>query len=467
MPITHATQSAVTDAEVEGEIGPSEWNEAHTLPAHDELSGLSDDDHPQYLKEKASGGVASELPEHDHTGSSEGGLISSTDHGGLAGLTDDDHTQYIKEKASGGVASEVPEHTHASSGEAGTVAHSDLTGLTSGDPHTQYRLEAEDHTHQSTGAQAGKLDHGAALNGLSDDDHPQYALWAALQASQLVNEIINFPSMEGADGAQPEWWEEADGNATLTEEDVAGESITETWERALKVVVASANSYAYQRYTYADQPRLKSGRVVSAIVAVWSVSSVNARVRLQSSVGSLGVSSTTTTAGWTILTVEGVTLDGTYVDLRLEVDVGTAYFVPLGLNIGARAVPLPPRPLVFRARTGTSLVSLTGAADPDTWTDIDCTTATSPLACIALCNGRLNEATSTYVLGARRNGSSEALDTDINAVVIVDSNSTRGHNQFTIILDDQQIFEYILNRSSGVSDLDFGAISLLGWWEWG
>jgi hypothetical protein len=44
------------------------------------------------------------------------------------------------------------------------------------DPHTGYRLESADHTHQSTGAQAGKIDHGAALDGLSDNDHPQYLL---------------------------------------------------------------------------------------------------------------------------------------------------------------------------------------------------------------------------------------------------------------------------------------------------
>ena len=44
------------------------------------------------------------------------------------------------------------------------------------DPHMVYRLESADHSHQSTGAQAGQLDHGLALTGLSDDDHPQYVL---------------------------------------------------------------------------------------------------------------------------------------------------------------------------------------------------------------------------------------------------------------------------------------------------
>jgi len=41
------------------------------------------------------------------------------------------------------------------------------------DPHTGYRLESADHTHASTGAQAGTVDHGV-LTGLTDDDHPQY-----------------------------------------------------------------------------------------------------------------------------------------------------------------------------------------------------------------------------------------------------------------------------------------------------
>ncbi len=44
------------------------------------------------------------------------------------------------------------------------------------DPHTGYRLESADHSHQSTGLQAGQLDHGLALTGLTDDDHSVYAL---------------------------------------------------------------------------------------------------------------------------------------------------------------------------------------------------------------------------------------------------------------------------------------------------
>lgn len=66
------------------------------------------------------------------------------------------------------------------------VDHSLLANLTVGDPHTQYRLESADHSHQSTGLQGGTLDHGLALTGLTDDDHTQYALLAGRSGGQTL-----------------------------------------------------------------------------------------------------------------------------------------------------------------------------------------------------------------------------------------------------------------------------------------
>ena len=43
--------------------------------------------------------------------------------------------------------------------------------LVSGKPST---FDPTEHTHQAAGAPGGKLDHGLALDGLGDDDHPQY-----------------------------------------------------------------------------------------------------------------------------------------------------------------------------------------------------------------------------------------------------------------------------------------------------
>lgn len=65
----------------------------------------------------------------------------------------------------GGISQATADSTVA----AAVVAHNLVA-----DPHAGYRLESADHSHESAGGQAGKLDHGAALNGLADDDHTQY-----------------------------------------------------------------------------------------------------------------------------------------------------------------------------------------------------------------------------------------------------------------------------------------------------
>jgi hypothetical protein len=105
----------------------------------------------------------------------------ATDHGALGGLADDDHAQYLKEKASGGAASEIPVHTHASAGEAGTVAHADLTGVTADQHHAQSHahsshagIGADDHHNQAHAL--GGADHTGTLShdvlaGVSVDDH--------------------------------------------------------------------------------------------------------------------------------------------------------------------------------------------------------------------------------------------------------------------------------------------------------
>lgn len=282
----------------------------------------------------------------------------------------------------------------------------------------------------------------------------------------VANEVMNFPSIEAADGAQPEWWEESAGTATLTEEDVAGESLTETWERCLKVVT-TADVYAYQRYTYADQPRLKSGGTVSCRVAVWAVSGATARVRLQSSVGSLGVA-TTTAAAWTILTVEGKVLDGTTVDLRLEVSTGTAYFVPLAFGVGdAAPSELGPRGLRYVHKPAHA-VQTSGVADPAAWTDADLTSVTSPLAAIAsVYLNCLKDNASGWDISARRNGTSTTENTGETVVLALSNVSGlfRGISDFPMQLDDGQIMEYYIDRWIGADTFEF-ELGVRGWWEW-
>ncbi|KKM93248.1 hypothetical protein LCGC14_1210210 [marine sediment metagenome] len=121
-----------------------------------------------------------------------GEAAAASDHGTLSGLADDDHAQYVKDSeftadseilvgtGSGTFQKESGATLRTSIGtystaQTDTAIDNDIAthaGLS--DPHTGYRLESADHTHQTTGAQAGKLDHGAALDGLGDDDHTQY-----------------------------------------------------------------------------------------------------------------------------------------------------------------------------------------------------------------------------------------------------------------------------------------------------
>lgn len=89
------------------------------------------------------------------------------DHGGMDGLADNDHPQYLLV---------VDIDDIAVNGEVAQPISSNwaFDHVAAADPHTGYRLESADHNHQSTGAQAGQLDHGLALTGLTDDDHGHY-----------------------------------------------------------------------------------------------------------------------------------------------------------------------------------------------------------------------------------------------------------------------------------------------------
>lgn len=310
------------------------------------------------------------------------------------------------------------------------------------------------------GAASGVTDHGA-LTGLSDDDHTQYALWAAIQAAQLCNEVMNHPSLEGADNALPEWWENG-ANSALTEVDIAGEAgITETWERGFKVATTAVAAYSYQRYTYADQPRIKSGRALSAIFAVWSVGGVSARIRLITSLGASVTSVDTTAAGWTILTAQNLTLDGTYVDIQLEADNGTAYFVPLGINVGARAIPLKPRGL--RYRDSFTDVNLVADVDPGAaWIDVDCTLNTSALATIVkVAVGYKNESAISRTVYLRANGSTKTWG---GSAVTSNSSTYTVRADAEVLLDDQQIFEF--GSDAIASNTEHVWIDLIGWYEW-
>lgn len=291
----------------------------------------------------------------------------------------------------------------------------------------------------------------------------------------LVNEFMNFPSLEGADDAQPEWWEEDHANATLTEVDIAGETITESYERGLKVVVSSGAHWAYQRFTYADQWRVKSGVQVTMLVAVWSVSSASARVGFTTSTPTSSFSAPTTSAAWNLHRVTG-TCDGTYVDAIFEVTAGTAYFVPLALVVGTQAVALPPRGTTPRWRDFGADHDIDFTADSGGFIDADVTAFTHNLAVMAdlffsieVPDGNANL---SYELFVRRNGSAVSAN-DSNKVASTRTNTTNGRDSarsngmFSVLLDDGQIFEYDFNHAEGVTNAGgLSGMSVARYWVW-
>lgn len=63
---------------------------------------------------------------------------------------------------------------------SGNVDGVDVSAHKAGTATAQHTAGVGDHTHQTAGAAGGKIDHGAALDGLSDDDHTQYQLKSLL-----------------------------------------------------------------------------------------------------------------------------------------------------------------------------------------------------------------------------------------------------------------------------------------------
>lgn len=99
------------------------------------------------------------------------------------------------------------------------------THAAAADPHTGYRLESADHTHATTGLQAGTLDHGAALTGLSDDDHALYLL--ASDATNRTSFATNWLDLTDT-GATTLHSHAADTHALLstTHTDTAASAVT-------------------------------------------------------------------------------------------------------------------------------------------------------------------------------------------------------------------------------------------------
>ena len=298
-------------------------------------------------------------------------------------------------------------------------------------------------------------------------------------AASLQNEFKAWPPLvrigSGFDLVTANHWFDAVGTPTTqaTAVPASGEaSLDAKFLQVIKCVTDAANEGWSQRYTYADEPRIKSGKKISGQIWLGTTSggSSGLTVKLVNSDASNTTGTVVATDGdFSLYKIPDHTCAGTYVELVVTKDASGTFYAGgnITVMVGRNVVELAPRGLTYRHVTPVEVVSLDGAGDPNTWTDIDLTSSASPLAAIAQIHTQiLGVSGSSWALGIRRNGSSDALGA-INQFMGTSSNvEIRPTMTGEVILDDVQIFEYILDRFSGSGSIGDGAISLWGYWEW-
>lgn len=293
--------------------------------------------------------------------------------------------------------------------------------------------------------------------------------YAAILASQLTNEIKGWPPIvsTGDLDALNLWFDKV-GTPSTAPSVVAGNDggITMQYNLVLKVVADGANEGLSQTWTYANEPRVKAGRALSTLWAVWCVGGVGVTAKLTSSDASHTDAAKVTDAAWTIVEVPNHTLAGTSCTVSLTTDgAGTFYAVPLGANIGARGFPLAPRGLRY-VDTVVPAASLVNGVDPGgaDFADVDCTAATSPLACMAQLNALYSNAnTAGTIVFARRNGETATSGVSITRAATAGAGVTYLGIR-TVALDDGQIFEYKTGAAAGDGEAVY--IGIQGFWEW-
>lgn len=292
----------------------------------------------------------------------------------------------------------------------------------------------------------------------------------------LQNEVKAWPPLfqvgSGFDLVTNNHWWDDEGTPTTkaTAVPVSGEAgLDEMFEWAIKCVTDGDDEGFLQRYTYADEPRVKSGRVLSA--AVWVTTGVSVRLRNSDASETVGIVEVTE-GDWSLVIVEAHTCAGTYVELVVTKDTSGTFYAAGGITVmkGANAVELPPRKGVYRVRTGadTAVENLSGQTS-QAYTDLDLTAASSPLAFMGDFHMELAEATTggfTYAM--RPNGTSWAsgFTNGVAIKTIVEpADVERSTNDFNMLLDDLQIIETALANSGG-GTADNARLYLQGYWEW-
>lgn len=280
-----------------------------------------------------------------------------------------------------------------------------------------------------------------------------------------INLIRNYPSLELADGAQPEWWDVANG--TLTEEDATGESLNGSPpnERILKLVQSSGLGELRHEWTPANERLLDASEsVVSAGVWVYNVDADKIVVLLRDSVESDHFQVESTKQGeWEYLSLSGHKINAN--NLRLIIyspgSSDTIYIANPVLNVGHTPIPFRSRGLVYQSDPK----SVLGATDPGGagYTTLDLTSLTSNNTVMALLAVQYyNSTTLNRNIRVRMYGTGDFQGNEV--LKNVATNTVYLTSVVPVLLDDGQRLEYKSNAVAG--DTESVRMGMRGYWEW-
>jgi len=296
---------------------------------------------------------------------------------------------------------------------------------------------------------------GVTCGGLAPDDY-----WGR-------NLIKNSPGQIITDGAEPQWWDDTT-DATITDEDTAGEGIPDIHERCFKVVTTANNEEGYQVLTFADEELLDAGvTVVSFGCWVYCASANKASIAIMGA--NLGVqeSAQAGAGAWEWLEVENITLNAAdaSISVYLRVDTGTAYYTMPMLTVGPEAQPWKPRGLEYIAQDA-STEQLNATTGDVAWSDTDCTATSDNLAVLIHLHTQVNEPNGNAGSRIQIGHSDTVVGADgavarARVIIVGLANWTNGH----VMCDDSQIIRYQIQEIDADNDVAY-FIWIAGYWMW-
>ena len=283
------------------------------------------------------------------------------------------------------------------------------------------------------------------------------------------NIIKNSPGQIPVDGAEPQWWDDG-ANATLTDEDTAGEGIPDKHERCFKLVTSANDAYGYQTHTFADEELLDAGVTeVSFSALVYCATGAKASIGIYGTNLGLQESSQATAGSLQFLKVEGITLHAgdTSIQTRLICDTDTSIFLMPMLNVGPKAMPWKARGMRHVPIIAAPMIEAVGVGDVG-WTDADGTALTDNLA-LALELGTVIRETvvsgTTYFVVGHSDDILGAENAVVQQYCQIDNRYNAASGGGPVSCNDSQVVRYMIDEADADTDVTLYVL-ITGYWMW-